>query len=130
MRELTTRLLAEGRDRASEAGAAAEAEATVGLLYARLSPVIGSGGMKALIRRVSRSLEGRYGDMSALLEAEGEEDARRALRQVLGNGADQPEALVRDLIDEMVGMLERMIGSELTARLVARSETKAGGGSP
>lgn len=127
MRELTTRLLEEGRERAPGTGAAAEAEAAVGLLYARLSPVIGAGGMKALIRRVSRSLEDRYGDMSPLVDAEGEEEAKRALRQVLGNGAEQPDALARDLLDEMVGMLERMIGADLTARLVARSGTKVGG---
>lgn len=126
MHPLTDLLLAEGRERATGSSASDEAEAVLKLVYSRLSPVIGPAGLQALMRRASRSLEDQHGPMGRLADAKGEAEAMAGLHQVIGNGGADSGAFVRDLVNEMLQTLDRMIGSDLTHRLVAQSKALAG----
>lgn len=125
MHAITRRLIHESRTRSAGERHADRAVSAVVLLYDRLSPVIGRGGFNALLRRATRSLGERYDGLRAVA-SEGELDAiLDALGQVRTNGSADADAVVRDLLDELVSTLERMIGPDLTRRLVDALEVGA-----
>ncbi|NIP83235.1 MAG: hypothetical protein GWM90_30015 [Gemmatimonadetes bacterium] len=127
MRELASRLLDESAARHADAGSDPPPEAAVLLLYERLRPVIGPGGFAALVRRAAGSLSGRHAALAGMADTESFELAVEKLHAVLGNGADEPAVVVAALVDELVGTLERMIGQELTARLIADTAMEGAG---
>lgn len=126
MRELTAQLIEESRSRPGWRQGEEAPEAAVALLYHRLMPVLGAGGVRALMERVSRRLSEQYGDLEAVAGAGEPEAVEQALRELRGNGTE-PDAMVPDLIDALLETLERMIGPELTLRLARGSEIEAGG---
>lgn len=93
--------------------------AAVALLYERLRPVIGPGGFGALMRRATRAVAVRHPAVAAAADVDDFDSALERLRGILGNGVEEPESVVADLLNELIEMLEGMVGPELTERLIA-----------
>lgn len=122
MRELASRLMDEMSVRQGD-----DPVAAVVLLYERLRPVIGPGGFGALMRRATASLSQEHPALKGVTDTASIEAALTELRTGLSQGSEDPGAVVADLVDELLGTLERMIGPELTERLVqAKNLTRAG----
>jgi hypothetical protein len=123
MRELASWVLNESSGRSG----GSTPDAAVVLLYERLSPVIGSGGFGALMRRATRAVAEKHSALEGMDDGESFEANLEELRNRLGNGTDDPDIVVAELVDELVGTLERMIGTDLTARLLAAGNLNEAG---
>lgn len=130
MHDLAVRLLEESR-RSVEPGINGERHAAaVDLLYARLRPVIGPRGFHALFVRAVGALGDRRPSVATAATCQTVDQGLKELRQALRGpamAAEERNAVVLDVLDSLLGTLERMIGPELTARLAgAPTDTTAG----
>lgn len=130
MHDLAVRLLEESR-RSVEPGINGERHtAAVDLLYARLRPVIGPRGFHALFVRAVGALGDRRPSVATAATCQTVDQGLKELHQALRGpsmASEERNAVVLDVLDSLLGTLERMIGPELTARLAGSpTETKAG----
>jgi hypothetical protein len=119
MHELTRRLLDESRTGPPPGRDAGGPERALALLYERLRPVIGRGGFNALLTRATRSLGDEYGELRTVTRDADLDVVVGELERVRTNGATNAEAAVESLLDALLGTLERMIGPDLTERLIS-----------
>jgi hypothetical protein len=131
MHDLAVRLLEESR-RSVEPGVNGESHAAaVDLLYARLRPVIGPRGFHALFVRAVGAIGDRRPSLATAAACQTVDQGLKELHGALSGpsmGADERSAVVLDVLDSLLGTLERMIGPELTARLAGRSQGASAGG--
>lgn len=92
-------------------------------LYGQLVPVIGPVGFQAVTRRAMHLAEKARGGDLAIREFEWTEDAltlRGVAAAVEVGGADHARQSAAALLEHLLALLARLIGTSLTARVIQR----------